>query len=1059
MVKRVFRAVSKKGIVEILLVLSIGSTLYATPEEGKTLTLVSGGKANCVIVAQPDRLGKRDPICAGIRPLSENIQEFQRILEQMSGVKIPVVGPDQVTSAGVKIYIGQVPLPNGLSVDETTLDPRGYCIVATENAVVLRGKTYGGTINALYGFLQDKLGVRWFFPTKLFEVIPRQDTLRVEYCSEIHNPSFKGAMFTVGAGIQKEGDVWGERMRRDEGAWKYHGAMVHYLGYILDSAKYGKSHPEFYPLINGQRSIPAPGDRSAPQPCLSNPELVKVVVEFCRKTFDENPNALMVAIGENDSRDWCSCEKCQKMDVLPLEKFNESEQHSDRYFTFANQVARAVNESHPGKMVGCLAYDGTVTPPKKIDKLEPNVAIGMCIDSSQYYDPKYKTKDYNTLAAWKPKCRNICTYDYLGLNWPAPRYYPHLYAQHLKEMHEQGILVKFTEPCPCWPTFGPMIYLATQLMWDIKQNPDVILNDLFSGLFGKEAGAEMKAYYEVFENAWMRPKTGRNGKYFEGWSSMREQMAIFELADLDEALKHLALAKALAKDPVIRQRVEYIERGFAYAATSMRGWLLSDTIDAVINGSDLQSPEDAVKLRDKLLMVAAIMKQEPLDFKAASLSDPISYPAWSDSHWGIIRGQWTSRCNYSLRLGLSSLLKYYNLHQMSEQEVALKTEFPADIWQAAKTMVGESFGPELILNGNMEEGNPPDNWQRNNSELSASSDSHSGKQSLKISASADFGGALQSITVKPDTQYRMDCWFKCSRPGGMYVCVNTNSNDGGNLFGDLKDNSEWTRFTAKFRTPNKKDVTTAWVNFCSFPGKDTLIDDISIKEVETSNLMVCKKVDAKFPDWSNPTFVLDRPEYLGNNGSNMTAVWRGAVMFSAAACLGWDESGLRLSVKVKDVDHDQPNNGDAMWNGDSLQFGIDAGADGDKRPFGGGFDNENDFLYGLSLLDRPGSSPELYRWNAPKGKLTGDMPSDDKKHRFNVKVENGMSLYNFFVSWEELGMSAKVGNKIGFNLVVFDRYKKEDKTDVLMWMQLTPGIAGSSGKSPGLWRNFIFKAR
>ena len=266
----------------------------------------------------------------------------------------------------------------------------------------------------------------------------------------------------------------------------------------------------------------------------------------------------------------------------------------------------------------------------------------------------------------------------------------------------------------------------------------------------------------------------------------------------------------------------------------------------------------------------------------------------------------------------------------------------------------------------------------------------------------------------------------------------------------------WTRCTATFTTPQKKYATTATVAFCSWPGKDTLIDDVSIKEVKTTNLMECKKVDAKFPDWSNSTFVLDSADKLGEK--EQASKWGGADKFSASACLGWDEAGLRLVVKVKDTDYEQPNKGQDIWNGDSLQFGIDAGADADKQPYGGGCDDTNDFLYGLSLLDRPGSSPELYRWNAPKGKLIGDIPADGKTHRLGVKQENGVALYDFFVSWEELGVSPKVGDKIGFNLVVFDRYKKEDNTDGLMWMQLTPGIAGSSGQSPVLWRKFVIAA-
>ncbi len=144
------------------------------------------------------------------------------------------------------------------------------------------------------------------------------------------------------------------------------------------------------------------------------------------------------------------------------------------------------------------------------------------------------------------------------------------------------------------------------------------------------------------------------------------------------------------------------------------------------------------------------------------------------------------------------------------------------------------LGQELILNGNMEEGNPPDNWQRNNSELSASSDSHSGKQSLKISPSANLGAGFQSFAVKPDTQYQIDFWFKCSSdPDLLYVTIYAKGHSK-NSYGDFKRNSGagWTHWTATFKTPNIPEATTAYVNFnAPAPGKDVLIDDVSIKEV------------------------------------------------------------------------------------------------------------------------------------------------------------------------------------------------------------------------------------
>ena len=49
----------------------------------------------------------------------------------------------------------------------------------------------------------------------------------------------------------------------------------------------------------------------------------------------------------------------------------------------------------------------------------------------------------------------------------------------------------------------------------------------------------------------------------------------------------------------------------------------------------------------------------------------------------------------------------------------------------------ETFGPELIVNGDMEQAIPPVGWKSSGVTLSADTDSHSGRQSLKFVDSAE----------------------------------------------------------------------------------------------------------------------------------------------------------------------------------------------------------------------------------------------------------------------------------------------------------------------------------
>ena len=172
MIRGVFGAVSKKWIVEMLLVLSIGSTLYATPEEGKTLTLVSGGKAECVIITQASQ--NQGVGIYGERPLRAVIVDLQRILEKMTGAKVPIMTPKEAPAQGTKIYIGEVALPSGIVLDDKELDMRGYWIVAEPQILILRGKTEAGRLMPFMDSCKTSWACTGSFPPSYLRLFRRR---------------------------------------------------------------------------------------------------------------------------------------------------------------------------------------------------------------------------------------------------------------------------------------------------------------------------------------------------------------------------------------------------------------------------------------------------------------------------------------------------------------------------------------------------------------------------------------------------------------------------------------------------------------------------------------------------------------------------------------------------------------------------------------------------------------------------------------------------------------------------------------------------------------------
>lgn len=126
---------------------------------------------------------------------------------------------------------------------------------------------------------------------------------------------------------------------------------VHTFNQILPAKRFGKSHPEWYSLINGKRQ---PGEHS--QWCLTNPEVFDAAVIQIDSIFKANPGKRMISVSQNDGNNTnCQCPECRKM-----EEYEGSP--SGPIIYFMNKLA----ERFPDKEFSTLAYLFSMQPPKHI---------------------------------------------------------------------------------------------------------------------------------------------------------------------------------------------------------------------------------------------------------------------------------------------------------------------------------------------------------------------------------------------------------------------------------------------------------------------------------------------------------------------------------------------------------------------------------------------------------------------------------------------------------------------------------------------------------------------
>ena len=139
---------------------------------------------------------------------------------------------------------------------------------------------------------------------------------------------------------------------------------------------------------------------------------------------------------------------------------------------------------------------------------------------------------------------------------------------------------------------------------------------------------------------------------------------------------------------------------------------------------------------------------------------------------------------------------------------------------------------ELIKNGDMESGDPPIQWTADKATLSASTNCHSGSQSLLIQVTGDQQGrAIQRFEVEPNKKYRLDFWYKCVS-ANLYVYINI-AGQKENSYAQLFKDTDWTHHTEDvLLTPSQG--TKASLGFVAMTHGEIQIDDVSFQEIPVS---------------------------------------------------------------------------------------------------------------------------------------------------------------------------------------------------------------------------------
>lgn len=373
-----------------------------------------------------------------------------------------------------------------------------------------------GTLNAVYEYLRS-LGVRWYAPGELGEVVQQQTTLPLPRVDKVVKPDFAVRRFSYYTEHTGIGDkvLWGLRLGLNQ-AHKLAGISQssHGIKFVLMREEMKKAHPEMYLLNGGKRDTTSKG---AGYPDLNSPLLFEKHLKYLDVMFNHFREG-MVSIDLVDGYGGMTSDDPKWMAQMTPDR-GWSGTMSDQVWGYINRVAQAAYKAHPDRLVSGLAYSAYKLPPQKIDKLSPNFVLIETRQRQGFWDPALQNEHRALREGWMAKLASgkYLTWDYNINARPEqvgrPVIYTRQIARDLRELkgktlgemveiydHPAGSEGKFT--------YDPLalehlnLYVTTRLWWDANQDLDALMAEYFRSYYGG-AAKPMQAFMEFSEANWM----------------------------------------------------------------------------------------------------------------------------------------------------------------------------------------------------------------------------------------------------------------------------------------------------------------------------------------------------------------------------------------------------------------------------------------------------------------------------------------------------------------------------------------------------------------------------
>jgi len=495
-------------------------------------------------------------------PEKHAAEELSELLKQATGANFPICTPAEAgkrpqlaVGFGAARAIAPDLSLNGLGAD-------GIIIKATSPNIILTGGLGAprGTLYAVYTFLEDYVGFRWW--TSSETTIPKKsslkvrDDLNIRYVPALERrESYYVEAFEKDFAVRsKNNGFYGTDDSRG-GNLSYAGPGCHTFFVLVPPEKYFAEHPDWYSEINGVRI--ATGN----QLCLTNPELLKFVISQVKQWLRDNPKAAYISLTQNDNAGWCTCAKCKAVD-------DAEGGQSGTMIRFVNAVAEAIEPEFPNVAVDTFAYQYTRKAPK-ITKPRKNVVVRLCSIECNFAKPlddKSNMSFRKDIADWSKLTDRLYIWDYvtnfahylqahpnLRVIGPNVRFYV---KNHVKGLFEQG-----DYQC-VGSEFGALrSWMLGKLLWNPDSNDKALLKEFLNGYYGP-AAPHINRYINLIHDT-----EAKSNFYMSIGAQPNAPYVAPAILDKSAKIFEQALS-AVADKPEYLRRVEIAEMSVMYSRIS-----------------------------------------------------------------------------------------------------------------------------------------------------------------------------------------------------------------------------------------------------------------------------------------------------------------------------------------------------------------------------------------------------------------------------------------------------------------------------------------------------------